>query len=100
VLAHARVLLDRRARAWDPRRAVVVHGDPHVGNMLPVLGPRPGAVDGQVFIDPDGFLADPAYDLGVLVREWNEALLADPDPVSTLRGWCCTISRSPSTLRS
>lgn len=92
VLRHALLLLGSRAAAWDPERAVVVHGDPHVGNMLPVMYPREGAVDGQVFIDPDGFLADPAYDLGVLVREWNEALLAEADPAAILRGWCTMLA--------
>lgn len=80
--------LERRQASWDPERAVVVHGDPHVNNMLPVLAPRPGAVGGYVFVDPDGFLADPAYDLGVLVREWCTHLLQAPDPTREVEGWC------------
>lgn len=50
--------------------------------------PRPGAVGGYVFVDPDGFLADPAYDLGVLVREWCTHLLQAPDPTREVEGWC------------
>lgn len=45
----------RRATATD--ELVVVHGDPHPGNALQ-------RADGTfVFVDPDGFVADPAYDL-------------------------------------
>ena len=29
-------------------------------------------------IDPDGLRAEAAYDLGVLLREWDEVLAADP----------------------
>ncbi|MBO0812660.1 MAG: phosphotransferase [Microlunatus sp.] len=71
---------DRRARAGDQ---VVVHGDPHPANALRVLAPRPGSVAGHVFIDPEGFLCDPAYDVGVTLRDWTAVLLAEADP----RGW-------------
>lgn len=54
---------------------VVVHGDPHPGNALAVTSPRPGSVGGYVFVDPDGFLADPAYDVGVTLRDWSGWLL-------------------------
>lgn len=84
----ARTLLDRRAAAWDPRRTVVVHGDAHIANMLPVLQPRPGTVEGHVLVDPEAFLADPAYDLGVLVREWTGVLASAADPAAEVRGWC------------
>lgn len=85
---HARRLLDRRARAWVPQRAVVVHGDAHLANMLPVRHPRPGAVEGHVLVDPEAYVGDPAYDLGVLVRDWTGPLLASPDPGAEMRGWC------------
>lgn len=29
-----------------------------------------------MFVDPDGFVGDPAYDLGVVLRGWGEHLLA------------------------
>lgn len=88
VVDRARSLLDRRAAAWDPRLAVVAHGDAHIANMLPVLRPRPGAVEGHVLVDPEGFPADPAYDLGVLVREWSGVLSRSDDPDAEVRGWC------------
>ncbi len=67
---------ERRAAAFDLERCVVVHGDPHPWNALQVLAPRVGADAGFVFVDPVGFLADPAYDLGVVLRDWCEQILA------------------------
>jgi streptomycin 6-kinase len=67
---------ERRAAAFDLERCVVVHGDPHPWNALQVLAPREGAEAGFVFVDPVGFLADPAYDLGVVLRDWCAQLLA------------------------
>ena len=55
---------------------VVVHGDPHPGNLLAVR-PRPGAPNGWCFVDPDGFVADRAYDLGVALRDWSWLLAGD-----------------------
>jgi streptomycin 6-kinase len=49
---------------------VVVHGDPHPGNLLAVR-PRQGAPNGWCFVDPDGFVSDRAYDLGVALRGWT-----------------------------
>lgn len=64
-----------RRAAVSRDRWVVVHGDPHPGNALAVPSGRPGAVGGYVFVDPDGFLADPAYDVGVTLRDWSAWLL-------------------------
>ncbi|WP_460818544.1 aminoglycoside phosphotransferase family protein [Nocardioides korecus] len=64
---------ERRAAAGDPD-AVVVHGDAHASNGLRVLAPRPGAASGLVLVDPDGFRCDPAYDLGVVLRDWTGRL--------------------------
>ena len=59
-----------RHRAPGTGRLVVVHGDAHPGNALQ-------RADGTfVFVDPDGFVADPAYDLGVVLRDWCLELLA------------------------
>ncbi len=82
---------DRRAGS-DPSTHVVVHGDPHPGNALRVLAPRPGAEAGYVFIDPEGFVDDPAYDLGVVLRDWCDELLAAPDPVATARRYCAVLA--------
>ncbi len=70
--------------------AVVVHGDPHPDNALQVPVARPGARAGHVFVDPDGFLADPAYDLGVVLRGWCPELLSGSpaDAVAKARGYC------------
>ena len=76
VVTQALLYAERRAAAFDLARCVVVHGDPHPWNALQVLAPRVGAEAGFVFVDPVGFLADPAYDLGVVLRDWCEQLLA------------------------
>ena len=71
----------------DPATAVVLHGDAHPGNTLPVTAPREGAPAGHVFVDPDGFRGDPAYDAGVVLRDWCSHLTG-PDARSRLEGWC------------
>ena len=76
VVSQALRYAERRAAAFDLERCVVVHGDPHPWNALQVLAPRVGAEAGFVFVDPVGFLADPAYDLGVVLRDWCAQLLA------------------------
>ena len=48
--------------ASDERPEVVCHGDPHAGNVL-----RRG--EGWALIDPDGFVGERAYDLGVVLRD-------------------------------
>ena len=88
-----RALLDRaldyaRRRLASHAPTVLCHGDPHIGNALAVLVPRPGAASGYVFVDPDGFSCEPAYDLGVTVRSYTSQVLADGDPVALVRGWC------------
>ena len=61
---------ERRVAAHDDERAVLVHGDVHQWNAL-----RAG--DGFKLVDPDGVLAEPEYDLGILMRE---------DPVELMAG--------------
>ncbi|MBV1855240.1 aminoglycoside phosphotransferase family protein [Catellatospora tritici] len=82
----------RRAEAFDPDRSVVCHGDPHPGNVLAVPSPRAGAECGYVLVDPDGFVDDPAYDLGVVIREWTAEVLTAADPVGLLRGYCARLA--------
>jgi streptomycin 6-kinase len=68
----ALVAADSRRRAFDPRRAVLSHGDIHQWNAM-------SAPDGFKLVDPDGLWAEPEYDLGVLMREDPDELLAgDP----------------------
>ena len=70
-LSYARL----REAAFDPARAVLAHGDAHAWNALQV----PGGEDFK-FVDPDGLFIEPAYDLGIAMREWAQDLLAG-DPV-------------------
>jgi streptomycin 6-kinase len=66
---HAVECAGRRAAAHDDERARLVHGDVHQHNAL-------ARGDGFALIDPDGLLAEPEYDLGVILRE---------DPLESLR---------------
>lgn len=62
VLADAIACAERRASAHDDRRAVLCHGDLHELNALQTE-------DGTFrLIDPEGVVAEPEYDLGVLMR--------------------------------
>ncbi len=61
-IEHALACAERRRVAHDDERAVLVHGDVHEWNAL--QGP-----DGFKLVDPDGLLAEPEYDLGVIMRE-------------------------------
>ena len=71
-VAYALACAERRVAAYDEERAVLVHGDVHQWNAL-------AAPDGFALVDPDGALAEPEYDLGVLMREDPEELLhGDP----------------------
>lgn len=81
----------RRRGAVEPSELVVVHGDPHPANLLQVPVPRPTAPSGWCFVDPDGFVADRAYDLGVALRDWS-AHLHGPDARRRLEGWCALVS--------
>src|SRR5918995_2678653 len=53
---------ENRERAYDRRRSVLVHGDVHDANALQ------GADGTFKLIDPDGLRAEPACDLGTIVR--------------------------------
>jgi streptomycin 6-kinase len=63
-----------RAARFDPDRAVLVHGDGDAHNLLVV----PGSEDTPRFrlTDPEGLVSEPAHDLGVVLRAWNDELLA------------------------
>jgi streptomycin 6-kinase len=52
----------RRADAHRDETAVLVHGDVHQWNALE-------AAEGFKLVDPDGLLAEPEYDLGIIMRE-------------------------------
>ena len=61
---------DERAAAFDPSRAMLVHGDAHGWNTLEAGRGR------FKFVDPEGVRSEPAHDLGVPMREYNEPLLS------------------------
>ena len=61
---------EQRAAAFDPDRAVLLHGDAHGWNTVKA---GPGAYK---FVDPEGLWGEPEIDLSVPMREYNEPLLA------------------------
>jgi len=72
VVDHAIRCARSRIAAHDPSRAVLMHGDVHQWNAL-------ADRDGFKLIDPDGLVAEPEYDLGVIMREDPVELMgADP----------------------
>lgn len=77
----------RRAAAFDPATAVLAHGDAHEWNTLSA----PGSPSGFKFVDPDGAIAEPAYDLAVPMREWGPILPAE-DIVALARCRCRWLS--------
>jgi streptomycin 6-kinase len=66
---HALTCSARRVESYTVERARLVHGDVHQWNALE-------SGDGFALVDPDGLLAEPEYDLGIIMRE---------DPVELLR---------------
>ena len=79
---------DERAAAFDPGRAVLVHGDAHGWNTLDAGGGR------FKLVDPEGLRSEPAHDLGVPMREYNEPLLTGDTTrlvrrrAEQLAAWC------------
>ena len=78
---------------FDGDRCVVVHGDAAAANALRVLAPRAGAENGFVFVDPDGFVGDAAYDVGVALRDWCPQLLASNHPSRLARHYSEVLAR-------
>lgn len=70
VIERALDCCERRTAGFDPRRAVLVHGDAHGWNTL--------AADDDTFklVDPEGLWSEPEHDLAVPMREYNEPLAA------------------------
>jgi streptomycin 6-kinase len=93
IVSQALEFARRRLDAFNLQRCVVVHGDPHPANALLVRTPRAGAESGYVFVDPEGFLCEPEYDLGVVMRNWNEELLAAADPLALAQEYCQLLAR-------
>jgi streptomycin 6-kinase len=64
-----------RENAFDPARAVLLHGDAHDYNALQTLD---GV--GFKFVDPDPLFGERACDIAISMRSWTDELLAG-DPV-------------------
>ena len=91
VVDQALAFAERREAAFDPEAAVLVHGDAHAANALQDLGYGLGQARFK-FVDPDGLLAEPAYDLAIPMREWSEELLAG-DALQLGRERCARLGR-------
>ena len=80
---HGLACARRREQAHRNERSVLVHGDVHQLNALQTR-------DGFKLVDPDGLLAEPEYDLGVLMRGDPVELLAG-DPAGRAR-WLAALT--------
>ena len=67
----AQTFARERAAAFDSLTSVLVHGDVHEQNVL-----RSATDHTYKLIDPDGMWAEPALDVGILMRSLNTELLA------------------------
>lgn len=74
VIDEALAFAEARRAAFEPETAVLVHGDAHSDNALQDPEYAPAAARFKL-VDPDGLLAEPAYDLAIPMREWSRALL-------------------------
>ncbi|MHB1536521.1 MAG: aminoglycoside phosphotransferase family protein [Acidimicrobiales bacterium] len=62
-----------RAARFELEGAVLVHADGHAHNLLTVQDSEDKP--GFRLTDPEGLVSEPAHDLGVVLRGWNEELL-------------------------
>ena len=97
VVEQALTCAGRLSAGFDPLGAVLVHGDAAAANVARVLTPREGTEDGFVLLDPDQFVGDRAYDLGVAVRDWSTELLDAADPAGLFDGWCRLLAGQTGT---
>jgi streptomycin 6-kinase len=74
VVDRAIAYCEERAAAFDPSQAILVHGDAHGWNTVDA-----GAGTFK-FVDPEGLRSEPAHDLSVPMREYNEPLLDGDTP--------------------
>lgn len=92
VVERALIFAEARRAAFDPAASVLVHGDAADANALRASSEPACGRSQYKFVDPDGLLAEPAYDLGVLMREWSGGLLGG-DAERLGRERCETLSR-------
>jgi streptomycin 6-kinase len=89
VVERALAFAEIRESGFDPGASVLVHGDAHSANAL--RDPK-YASERFKLVDPDGLLAEPAYDLAIPMREWSRELL-DGDVKRLGRDRCAYLSR-------
>lgn len=89
VVEQALAFAEDREVAFDPAACVLVHGDAHDANALQAFEGTRGWFK---LVDPDGLLAEPAYDLGILMREWSGELLGG-DAARLGRKRCAHLAR-------
>ena len=77
----------RRRAAFDEGTAVAIHGDAHPWNVLE------SSAGGFKLIDPDGMWSEPAHDLAIPLRHWNDELLAG-EPGTRVRSWCARLQET------
>lgn len=87
---YALTCAERRVNAHRDERAVLVHGDVHEWNALE-------AADGFKLVDPDGLLAEPEYDLGIIMRE-DPLDLLDGDPHERARWLAARTDLDPTAI--
>ncbi|HZH04070.1 MAG TPA: aminoglycoside phosphotransferase family protein [Myxococcaceae bacterium] len=95
VVTQALRFADSRAEAHGRQPSVLVHGDPHGGNVLARWDRARGTEDDSDFklIDPEAFRAEPAYDLGVVMRDWSAPLLQGAT-VALAQTYCRRLSQA------
>ena len=87
--------IDLRRSQWREDAFVLVHGDAHEHNTLAIRQAK-GQTEPQIepqteptrykLVDPDGLFFEPAYDLGILLRNWIDAYrIAQPASALTER---------------
>lgn len=81
-----------REAAFDPERAVLVHGDAHGANTLAPLTADASTTTDFKLVDPDGLFAERAYDLAIPMRDWSAELLVG-DALRLGRERCALLSR-------
>jgi len=88
VIDRALSFCDGRRAAFDPARAVLVHGDAHGWNTLEAGG------ETFKFVDPEGLWSEPEHDLSVAMREYNQPVLIGDsarlvrERAEMLASWC------------
>lgn len=92
VVEQALAFAEARRAAFDPAASVLVHGDAHDANALQASAGARGRRARFKLVDPDGLLAEPAHDLGVLMREWSEELMGG-DAARLGRERCARLAR-------